>query len=66
MDQNAIERLAGELSTAWETRTPVTPSLVPANLEEAYQAQARLVEKIGAGVGPKAGYKVGYTNRVLQ
>ncbi len=62
MEAGEIERLAGELSTAWATRTPAAPSVAPESIEEGYRAQARLVEMVGTA----AGYKVGYTNRVLQ
>lgn len=63
------ERIAGVLATDWETRAPYRPlagDLAPADLAEAYRAQALLQDRLTARRGPIVGRKIALSSKAMQ
>lgn len=67
--QARIAAIADKLAGDWETRAPyesLTGALRPADLDEAYAAQAALQERLVASRGPIAGRKIALSSRAMQ
>ena len=63
------ERIADKLAADWDSRAAyqtLSGDFAPADLAEAYRAQALLQERLAARRGPVAGRKIALTSRAIQ